>query len=81
VKEGSRGTEVRGERDSTAVNRMPSIQSRVSSFLAIGLMCLLGLGMLTWYYANAMTRQSRAQQSALAEPRPDRSAGASAAAA
>jgi len=55
---------VRGERDVTAVNRAPSIQSRISSLLAIGLMSVLGLGMLTWYYANTMTRQSRAQQSA-----------------
>jgi type IV secretion system protein VirB10 len=55
---------VRGERDVTAVNRAPSLQSRVSSLLAVGLMSVLGLGMLTWYYANAMTRQSRAQQSA-----------------
>ena len=29
-------------------------------------MSLLGLGMLTWYYANAITRQSRARQSAQA---------------
>jgi type IV secretion system protein VirB10 len=29
-------------------------------------MSVLGLGMLTWYYANAMTRQSRARQSAQA---------------
>ena len=67
----------------------PSMQSRVSNLLAIGLMSLLGLGMLTWYYANAMTRQSRARQSAQAlstnraqgempsaQPGPDRSAGA-----
>jgi type IV secretion system protein VirB10 len=55
---------VRGERDVTAVNRAPSMQSRISSLLAIGLMSVLGLGMLTWYYANAMTRQSRARQDA-----------------
>jgi type IV secretion system protein VirB10 len=61
---GSDETSVRGERDVTAVDRAPSIQSRISSLLAIGLMSVLGLGMLTWYYANAMTRQSRAQQSA-----------------
>jgi type IV secretion system protein VirB10 len=57
---------VRGERDTTAVRGAPSIQSRVSNILAIGLMSLLGLGMLTWYYANAITRQSRARQSAQA---------------
>jgi type IV secretion system protein VirB10 len=55
---------VRGERDATPVNRAPSVQSRISSLLAIGLMSVLGLGMLTWYYANAITRQSRARQSA-----------------
>jgi type IV secretion system protein VirB10 len=55
---------VKGERDATAVSRSAPIQSRVSSILAIGLMSLLGLGMLTWYYANAFTRQSRARQGA-----------------
>jgi type IV secretion system protein VirB10 len=55
---------VRGERDATAVNRAASVQSRISSILAVGLMSVLGLGMLTWYYANAITRQGRARQSA-----------------
>jgi type IV secretion system protein VirB10 len=55
---------VRGERDATLVNRAPSVQSRISSVLAIGLMSVLGLGMLTWYYAHAITSQSRARQSA-----------------
>lgn len=53
---------VRGERDATAISGAPSLQSRVSSVLAVGLMSVLGLGMLTWYYANAMTRQSKARQ-------------------
>ncbi len=57
---------VRGERNTAGVNAAPSIQSRVSSVLAIGVMSLLGLGLLTWYYANAITRQSRARQSAQA---------------
>jgi type IV secretion system protein VirB10 len=57
-------SEVRGERDETSVNRRSSMQSRISNLLAIGLMSILGLGMLTWYYAHAMTRQSRARQSA-----------------
>lgn len=55
-----------GERDGTAVNRAASIQSRISNILAIGLMSVLGIGMLTWYYANALSRQSRARQSAQA---------------
>jgi len=54
---------VRGERDGATLRQPPSVQSRVSNVLAISLMSLLGLGMLTWYYANAMTRQSRARQS------------------
>jgi type IV secretion system protein VirB10 len=61
---GSTETGVRGERDATAVDRAPSVQSRISSVLAIGLMSVVGLGMLTWYYASAITRQSRARQSA-----------------
>jgi type IV secretion system protein VirB10 len=62
----SSANSIRGERDTTPVHGAPSIQSRVSNILAIGLMSLLGLGMLTWYYANAITRQSRARQSAQA---------------
>jgi type IV secretion system protein VirB10 len=58
--------EVRGERYETPVNRRSSMQSRISNLLAIGLMSILGLGMLTWYYAHAITRQSRARQSAQA---------------
>jgi type IV secretion system protein VirB10 len=54
---------VRGERDGATLRQPASVQSRVSNVLAIGLMSVLGLGMLTWYYANAMTRQSRARQS------------------
>jgi type IV secretion system protein VirB10 len=60
----SAGNSVRGERDATSVARAPSAQSRISSLLATGLMSVLGLGMLTWYYSNAITRQSRARQSA-----------------
>jgi type IV secretion system protein VirB10 len=53
---------VQGERDNATVIHAPSVQSRVSNVLAIALMSILGLGMLTWYYANAMTRQSKARQ-------------------
>ncbi len=63
--EGGQGA-VRGERDVTAVSRASSFQSRISSILALGLMSVLGLGMLAWYYANAVTRQSRARQGAQA---------------
>jgi type IV secretion system protein VirB10 len=54
---------VRGER-SEPLSQATSLQSRASNVLAIGLMSALGLGMLAWYYANAVTRQDRARQSA-----------------
>src|SRR6185437_14852044 len=56
-------TTVAGERGIPSVNRARSIQSRVSSLLAIGLMMTLGLGFLTWYYARILTRPSRALES------------------
>jgi len=56
--------EVVGERGVTAVHRSISLHSRLSSVLAMTLMSVLGLGSLTWYYANTMTRQSRARHSA-----------------
>jgi type IV secretion system protein VirB10 len=62
--EESAPNEVLGERATTAVNRAISLQSRLSSVLAVALMSVLGLGSLTWYYANTMARQSRARQSA-----------------
>ena len=40
------------------------MQSRVSSVMAIGLMSVLGLGMLAWYYSRAINRQAHAEQSA-----------------
>jgi type IV secretion system protein VirB10 len=57
-------TSVRGERGSATLAHAPSVQSRISNLLAIGLMSILGLGMLTWYYANTLTRQSHARESA-----------------
>jgi len=54
---------VAGERGIPSVNRARSIQSRVSSLLAIGLMMTLGLGLLTWYYARILTRPSRSLES------------------
>jgi type IV secretion system protein VirB10 len=53
--------QVLGERATTLVDRAVSAQSRLSNVLAISLMSVLGLGSLTWYYANSMTRQSRAR--------------------
>jgi type IV secretion system protein VirB10 len=57
---------VAGERGLPTVSGAGSVQARVSSFMAIGLMSVLGLGMLAWYYSHAIARQSHAQQSAQA---------------
>jgi len=55
---------VRGERGTPSVSTVRSLQSRVSSIMACGLMMILGAGMLTWYYSGAISRQSRAKQNA-----------------
>src|SRR3569833_2302125 len=58
--------EVRGERGVPAVSAERSLQSRVSSIMACGLMIILGAAMLTWYYSGAISRQSREQRNAQA---------------
>jgi type IV secretion system protein VirB10 len=55
---------VAGERGIPSVNRVRSLQSRVSSALAIGLMAVIGIGFLVWYYSHALGRGERVQASA-----------------
>src|SRR5882757_7819760 len=55
---------VRGERGRPFVSATRSLQSRVSSIMACGLMIIVGAGMLTWYYTNALSRQSLAKRNA-----------------
>jgi type IV secretion system protein VirB10 len=55
---------IAGERNAEALHRSKSLQSRLSSVLAIGVMAVLGLGMLSWYYAHALSRPGRAQADA-----------------
>ena len=57
---------IAGERGIPSVNRARSLQSRVSSVLAMGLMSALGLGLLTWYYAQTLTRPAQVQHAAQA---------------
>jgi type IV secretion system protein VirB10 len=52
---------VRGERAEAAVNATRSVQSRVSSTLAAGLMGVLGVAALSWYYAHTLTRQTHSR--------------------
>jgi type IV secretion system protein VirB10 len=56
---------VAGERGIPTVNSIRSMQSRISSFLAAGLMIVLGVGALSWYYSNALSRQKRERQAAI----------------
>lgn len=55
-----------GDRGIPSINRARSIQSRVSSVLALSLISALALGLLTWYYAHTLTRGGHVQQSAQA---------------
>ncbi len=57
---------VRGERGTPSVSTERSLQSRVSSIMACGLMIILGAAMLTGYYSGALSRQSRELRSAQA---------------
>jgi type IV secretion system protein VirB10 len=57
---------VEGERTNATLGAGVSLQSRISNVLAVGLMSLLGLGLLTWYYAHALARPARAHQEAQA---------------
>jgi type IV secretion system protein VirB10 len=58
------GQGVEGERGIPSVNRIRSMQSRVTTLLAVGCMSVIGVGLLGWYYTQAFTRQQRARQSA-----------------
>jgi type IV secretion system protein VirB10 len=55
---------VAGERGIPSVNRVRSMQSRVTSMLAIACLSLIGFGLLGWYYTQALTRQHRAVKAA-----------------
>lgn len=57
---------VRGERDTLIVSGARSLQSRMTSLLAAGLMISVGAGMLAWYYAEALSRPAAARMPARA---------------
>jgi type IV secretion system protein VirB10 len=57
---------IAGDRGIPSINRARSLQSRLSSGLAIALMAALGLGLLTWYYARTLSRPAQAQHAAQA---------------
>lgn len=53
---------VRGERGIPSVNRERSIHARVTNALAIGVMVVLGLGFLSYYYSSAFKRRADEDQ-------------------
>ena len=53
---------VRGERGIPSVNRERSIHARVTHALAIGVMVVLGVGFLSWYYATTFNRRADEEQ-------------------
>jgi type IV secretion system protein VirB10 len=60
---------IAGDRGIPSIHRARSVQTRVSGVLAITLMSALGLGLLTWYYARALTRPGHVQHAAQAAAR------------
>lgn len=61
--------EVPGERGIPSVNRARSVQSRVSTVLAVTLMFVLTAGLMVWYYSGAIHRSARARDLAEAAAR------------
>jgi len=55
---------VTGERGASAVQRPPSLQSRMSNALAAGLMGVLAVGFLGWYYMNSLGSRNSAKAAA-----------------
>jgi type IV secretion system protein VirB10 len=55
---------VQGERAIPSVNRERSIQSRISSSLALGTIVLLGAGFLFWYYNTQYAKTHEAEDAA-----------------
>ena len=57
---------VRGERAGFIASGARSLQSRMTTLLAAGLMTSLGAGMLAWYYTEALSRPAPARTAAQA---------------
>jgi type IV secretion system protein VirB10 len=55
---------VAGERGISSVNRAPSLQTRISNLLAVGLMAGLSAAFLIWYYGHAVASRTSAQNAA-----------------
>jgi type IV secretion system protein VirB10 len=56
---------IEGERGIPSINRRHSLQSRLNSFVAMGLMLALGIGLLAWYYHRVMSQPAQARERAV----------------
>ena len=56
-------THVTGERGISSIHRGRSLQSRITTLLSAGLMSVLGIGLLGWYYAHTFAAESAAHRS------------------
>jgi len=56
-------THVTGERGISSIHRGRSLQSRITNLLSAGLMSVLGIGFLGWYYAHTFAAESAAHRS------------------
>ncbi|TVT73146.1 MAG: TrbI/VirB10 family protein [Denitromonas halophila] len=58
------------ERDIPSVNRSRSMRARMTNWMAVALMCLLGAGFLVWYYSTQFSRiadeEAKAKETAAA---------------
>ncbi|MGH8261780.1 MAG: hypothetical protein ACREUG_19040, partial [Steroidobacteraceae bacterium] len=54
------------ERSVAAAHRARSLESRAGSVLSFGIVCVLGVGLLAWYYTAALKRPARADERARA---------------
>ena len=59
-----RNREIAGERGIPSVNRMRSMQSRVTNVLALGFISLMTLGLLAWYYTHTWLKTHDARDRA-----------------
>ena len=62
----SRDAEIVGERGIPSVNRLRSMQSRVTNVLAVGFLSLMTLGFLAWYYVHSWQKTNEERDQALA---------------
>jgi type IV secretion system protein VirB10 len=64
--EAERADDLPADRGIPSINRVRSVQSRLTSVLAIGLIGVLGLGLLGWYYQRMLEKPAQSRESAQA---------------